>query len=315
MDCVIDHNGYYTDNNALGSSYFIKEFCIVPIKNNKVMRPIFNIVKPLNPLSELSAPFRENYLKYMEPVYEIDWSAGYISAQDARELIIETLEKFNHIYIRNEKLQKYLERFTGKNYTNILILEQMNFKLPTVILAKACSHHKNRKLNHCSLRNALVCTLWLTNQRLLSSIIKQATYRHQIKGQVQEPEAPEQEERSSAIDLENIQQHKKLRTLLKSSENVVTEVPRSSEKRKNARSELTGEEPDDWMDLVKNDVIESPDSDISVMSDSKNKDVDDNIIGQADEINAIINDDEIFDAFIDDIDAILKSEGAYDDEL
>lgn len=315
MDCVIDYNGYYTDNNALGTSYFIKEFCIVPINNNNVMRPIFNIVKPLNPLSELSAPFLENYQKYMEPVYEIDWSAGYISAVDARELIIETLEKFNRIYIRHEKLRKYLERFTGKFYANILILEQMNFKLPTIIIAKACSHHKNRRLNHCSLRNALVCTLWLTNQTLLSSIIKQAQYRHQIQAQVQEPEAPEQEKRSSAIDLENIQQHKKRRTSLESSENVVKEVPRSPEKRKNARGELIGGEPDDWEDLVKNDVVESPDSDNSVMSDSYYEDADDNIIRQSDMIDAVINDDEIFGEFIDDIDAILKSEGTYDDEL
>ncbi|KAH0554982.1 hypothetical protein KQX54_014300 [Cotesia glomerata] len=291
MDYVIDYNGYYTDNNALGTSY------------------------PLNHLSELSASFLETYQKYTEPAYGIDWSAGYISAQHARELIIETLEKSNRIYIQYEKSRTYLERFTGKYYGNMFILENMNFQMPTKFFAKACSHHKNRETNHCSLRNALVCTLWLTNQTLLSRIVNQGQNQGQIEAQVQTSEALEQEERSSALNLKNTDQHKKLRKSLKSSENIVTEKPRSSEKRKNARSEMTGEEFEDLVDLVINDVVESPDSDNSVMSDSNDEDddiSDDKIMRQSEMIDALINDEEIFGQFNDDIDAILKSRGVHD---
>ncbi|KAH0554983.1 hypothetical protein KQX54_014303 [Cotesia glomerata] len=164
MDYVIDFIGYtIATGKTQKLDFFIKEFCIVRVKGNKVYQPVHHIVKPPFSWRKLSDYIQNQYTELIRKIHGLDWADGDVSIEEAREIISSKLGKARSIYVLRETQIRDLNIFTGTNYF-ITSLYQLGFKLPENIVSVKIKH--NDTMSHNVVKTAMFTAHLLSRQRL-----------------------------------------------------------------------------------------------------------------------------------------------------
>ncbi|KAL5948489.1 putative Bracovirus protein MdBV-1-22 [Microplitis demolitor] len=162
MQAVIDFCGYKIPDDKFG----VKEFSIYYItKDNKIIRKIFNVVKPPSEWHNLQQVTKNEYKKFYE-TYGINFKAGFYKYNLSIYALNKYLRTMKCIYVsdlgKKDILLKYI---LYRRKKNIICMNDLGYVINQEMKTK-CSNHENPYKNNCVNDNALAMTDWLLKSKL-----------------------------------------------------------------------------------------------------------------------------------------------------